>query len=303
MQQQHSYQDLLEASQRANWRIDDIIGGDKRLDFAKPFLPETFARTEALAFLSAEEKLKLNHVRSRGYLAMFELVEQFIVPFVSEQAAEGPEDDPHRAKALRQFVREENKHRELFRRFLAEFDEGFGVPCGLIGPADAIAKAILAHDALGVAIAVLGIEWMSQAHYVESIEGDQTLDGQFKSLLKHHWQEEAQHAELDALMLAGMARRVAAADIEAAIDQYFEIGGFIDGGLKSQAELDLQAFERAAGRPLGAAERDAFVREQHQALRWTFLGSAMRNANFLAALDGLGGQARARVEQAAPVFC
>jgi hypothetical protein len=49
--QQHSYQDLLETSQQVNWRIDDIIGGDKRLDFSKPFLPETFARTEELAFL------------------------------------------------------------------------------------------------------------------------------------------------------------------------------------------------------------------------------------------------------------
>ena len=32
--QQPSYQDLLETSQQVNWRIDDIIGGDKRLDFS-----------------------------------------------------------------------------------------------------------------------------------------------------------------------------------------------------------------------------------------------------------------------------
>jgi hypothetical protein len=303
MQPQHSYQDLLETSQRANWRIDDIIGGERRLDFTKPFLPEAFARTEGLEFLTADEKLKLNHVRSRGYLAMFELVEQFIVPFVSDQAAEKPGDDPYRSKALRQFAREETKHRELFRRFLAEFDEGFGVECGLIGPAEDIAAAILDHSALAVTIAVLGLEWMSQGHYVESVEDDETLDRQFKSLLKHHWMEEAQHAELDALMLDSLAKSVAPGGIDRVIDEYFEIGAFFDTGFRAQAELDLDAFVRAAGRKLTEAQRDAFIREQHQALRWTFLGSAMRNPNFLAALDRLKGGARARVETASSAFC
>src|SRR3569833_723128 len=113
--QLHSYQDLLETSQRVNWRVDDIIGGEKRLDFSRPFLPESLASTEGLSFLTPRERLALNLVRSRVYLAMFELVETFIVPFVSEQAAEEPGQDPYRAKALRQFVREETKHRELFR--------------------------------------------------------------------------------------------------------------------------------------------------------------------------------------------
>jgi len=301
MIQQQSYRDLLERSQRANWRVDDIIGGDKRLDFARPFLPETFARTEALSFLDADERLTLNHIRSRGYLAMFELFEQFVVPFVSDQADEKPGDDPYRARALRQFAREENKHRELFRRFLAEFDAGFAVRCDLIGPADQIAAAVLAHSALAVTVAVLGLEWMSQGHYLESVAGDETLDGQFKSLLKHHWQEEAQHAELDGLMLGELARAAPAKRIEGAIDEFFEIGGVFDAGFRSQAELDLQAFERAR-RTLGPAEREAFLREQHQALRWTFLGSAMRNANFLVALERLRGRARARVEAAAGAF-
>jgi hypothetical protein len=298
--QQHSYQDLLETSQQVNWRIDDIIGRDERLDFSKPFLPETFARTEELVFLSPEERLALNHIRSRGYLAMFELVEQFIVPFISEQAVQGPGDDPYRGKALRHFAREETKHRELFRRFLAEFDDGFGIECGLIGPASEIADAVLAHGPMAVTIAVLGLEWMSQDHYLGSVRDDGKLDPQFKSLLKHHWMEEAQHAALDGLMLQTMARAATADEIDGAIDEYFEIGGLFDGGFKAQAGLDLAAFERATGRTLGEVEREAFLRRQHQALRWTFLGSAMRNPNFQAAL---GGSAKARVEAAANAFC
>ena len=49
----YSYQSILSASQRANWRVEDIIGGERRLDFARPFMPESLARVEPLAFLTA----------------------------------------------------------------------------------------------------------------------------------------------------------------------------------------------------------------------------------------------------------
>jgi hypothetical protein len=81
-----NYQDLLETSRRVNWHLEDLIGEGRRLDFTRPFLPETFAQTEPLGFLSSQEKLKLNQIRARGYLALFELVEAFIVPFISDQA-------------------------------------------------------------------------------------------------------------------------------------------------------------------------------------------------------------------------
>ena len=47
---------------------------------------------------------------------------------------------------------------------------------------------------------------MTQGHYVESVQNDQELDPQFKSLLKHHWMEEAQHTKLDTLMVEAIAR-------------------------------------------------------------------------------------------------
>ncbi|MES1198559.1 MAG: hypothetical protein ABUS48_01090 [Pseudomonadota bacterium] len=303
MQQQFTYQSLLETSKRINWRLDDLVGSDKRLDFSKPFLPETFVRAERLAFLSPSERLTLNHIRSRGYLALFELVETFIMPFIDQQADVAAGSDPFRGPALKQFAGEEAKHMELFRRSLAEFDESFGVPCALIGPAHDIADAILGHDPLAVAIATLGLEWMSQGHYVESIKDDRDLDPQFKNLLKHHWMEEAQHAKLDALMLQSMAAARSAEEISRAIDEYFEIGALFDGGFKQQAAFDLDALERARARPFPATQRAEFLEIQHQALRWTFLGSAMRNKNFLAGLASLGEQHRARVEQAAAGLC
>ena len=57
-----NYERLLQISKRVNWRVEDIIGRDKAMDFTKPFLPESFARTGALDFLDAAERLKLNQI-------------------------------------------------------------------------------------------------------------------------------------------------------------------------------------------------------------------------------------------------
>src|SRR5579864_1243559 len=297
-----NYQRLLETSRRVNWRLEDLIGGGRRLDFTRPFLPEIFAQTEPLSFLSQAEKLRLNQIRARGYLALFELVEAFVVPFICDQADDGAAAEPFRAQALRHFVGEEEKHRKLFSAVLREFDAEFGTECGLIGPAEDICRAILGHGPLAVTIAILGLEWMSQGHYLGSVKDNQDLDPQFNSLLKHHWIEEAQHAKLDGLVLKSLAQRSSAQDIATAIQEYFDIGAFLDGGLKQQAELDLKSLERAIGRQLSEDERRQFLEVQHQALRWTFLGSAMQNRNFLAALAGVSGETAARVEQAAKSF-
>ena len=303
MPQTQSYETLLQTSKRANWSIEEVMNSAPKLDFARPFLPETFARTAALDFLSTPERLTLNHIRARGYLALFELVEKFVLPFVAGQADAPVKDDPGRAEARRNFAAEEAKHTALFQRMLADFDEGFGSDCELIGPAEAISQAILGHDPLAVAIATLGLEYMSQGHYVESVKDDGDLDALFKSVLRHHWIEEAQHAKLDERMVRALAAGRSPERVGAAMGEYFEIGAFLDGGLRQQVDLDLAALERATGRRLDAEERARFVAIQHQAMRWTFLGTAMTNAHFLAALGDLGGDARAMVEQAAPTFC
>ena len=298
-----SYERLLETSKRVNWRVEDIIGDDKPMDFSKPFLPETFARTAALDFLSPTERLKLNQIRGFVYLAMFELVERCILPMIEDLAPPKPGQDPYRAPALAQFAVEEAKHIELFVRFRRAFEDGFDVPCGFIGPADAIGAAIRAHGPLGLALFVLGIEWATQRHYVESVQDEQDLDPQFKSLLRHHWMEESQHAKLDALVFHELAARATPEEIDAAVDDFLDIGAFVDGGLAQQVELDLSALEAAIGRSLSNAEQDIFRQVQHQAMRWTFIGSALRNEGFLKAVGEVSPAARARLESVAPVFC
>ncbi len=303
MLDRYTYQSALAASELIHWRVEDIIGGEKRLDFNKPFMPESLARVEPLSFLDQEEKRILNQIRGNAYLSIFGLVEEFILPFVLDHARTHLQGDDYRVRALLQFAGEEAKHIQLFKRFREEFEDGFGTSCAVIGPPEAIASAILAHDPLGVAITTLHIEWMVQGHYVESVKDNQNLDPQFKSLLRHHWMEEVQHAKLDTLIVEALAAGRTEEQKLYGVDQYLEIGGFIDGGLKQQVELDLESFERATSRTLTDAEKEQFRQVQLQANRYTYLGTGMTHEKVLNTLEWLSPAARAKVESISGVFC
>ena len=153
----YNYQETLAASVKANWRVEDIIGGDKRLDFTKPFMPDSLARVESMQFLTGDEKILLNQIRGYGYLSTFIIVEEFILPFVLDHVRPHLNEDDYRTRALLQFASEEAKHIQLFREFAEEFNAGFVTNCETIGPAEEIGKAVLAHSPLGVALVILGI--------------------------------------------------------------------------------------------------------------------------------------------------
>ena len=299
MTYQYSFKDLLQRAERITWRVEDLIGGDKKLDFKRPFMPESFARTAELDFLSADEKLKLNQIRGAAYLAIFGLVEEFILPFVLDHARPYLNGEDYRARAFLEFANEEAKHIHLFRRFREEFTAGFGIKCDVIGPPEAIAKHILSHTPLGVSLLILHIEWMTQRHFQDSVTDDATLDPQFKSLLLHHWMEEHQHAQLDALMVQAIAENMSKSEVEAGFDAYLGLGGFFDQGLKSQAALDLDALERAIGRKLNERDRERFLAQQQQANRWTYLGSGMSHPRFLETVGELSTERRAFIEEMA----
>ena len=298
----YNYQETLAASVRANWRVEDIIGGDKRLDFTRPFMPDSLARVNAIDFLDHEEKIVLNQIRGYGYLTTFGLVEEFILPFVLDHVRPHLNEDDYRTRALLQFAGEEAKHIQLFKQFAKEFEQGFVTYCETIGPPEEIGKAVLSHGPLGVALVILGTEWATQKHYLESVRDDNELDPQFKSLLRNHWIEEAQHTKLDTLMVQSLTDNLTEDQIEKGINDYAAIGGLIDDGLKQQVEFDLEAFQRAAGRMLAEFERKQFRSIQLQALRWTYLGSAMVHPNFLATIGEFSPSARKRIEEMAPEF-
>jgi hypothetical protein len=299
----YTYEGVLATSQRVNWKIDDIIGDDKRLDFGRPFLPEALAGVRKLDFLSPSEQRTLNQIRGLGYLVMFGLVEEYILPFVLDHARPSLAYDDYRTRALIQFASEEAKHIQLFKRFREEFDAGFGHHCEVIGPPEAVAAKILGYSPLAVALLTLHIEWFVQAHYLDSVKDDGDVDPQFKSLLKHHWIEEAQHTKLDTLIVEELAATCAPGEIHRAVEEYLEIGAFIDGGMQQQVQMDLESFEQATGRRLTPEQRERFTEAQLKALRWTFIGSGITHPQFLATVGKLGPGLREKLEAVGPAFC
>ncbi|MGA9581377.1 MAG: diiron oxygenase [Allosphingosinicella sp.] len=302
MYHRFNFEDVLASSVKAAWQVEDVLPADARLDFGRRFLPEALARTDSIAFLSDDETRVLNQIRGHEYLTIFGLVEEFILPFVLDHARPQLNGDDHRVRALLNFASEEAKHIHLFRLFHQRFTEAFGTPCEAIGPGEAIAAEVLRHDPLSVALVVLQVEWMTQSHYVDSVRDDGDIDPLFKSLLKHHWMEEAQHAKLDTLMVQALAESRDEAGIQSAIDGYLEIGAFLDEGFAAQTKLNLDAFEKATGRKLGIERREQLQAQQHQALRWTYLGSGMVHPRFTATLAALSPAARDRIAAVAPAF-
>jgi hypothetical protein len=298
----YGYRDTIAASEKVNWRIEDIIGGDKKLDFSKRFMPESLARVDELSFLNDDEKIVLSQIRGNTYLTIFGIVEEFIVPFVLDHVRPSLDEDDYRVRAFLGFAAEEVKHIQLFKEFCDDFKRGFATECKVIGPAADIGKAVLSHDPLSVALVILMIEWMTQAHYVDSIKDDGNIDPLFKSLLKNHWLEEAQHAKLDTRMVEYIAEGQSAAAISKAVDGFFDIGGFLDNGLKQQTEFDLEALEVAIGRTLSPSEREEFRTKQLQANRFTYIGSGMVHPKFLETMERLGPEQKQRMEEAAPIF-
>jgi hypothetical protein len=302
MYRNFAYDAVLASSNRAAWQLDDVLPEEADLDFSRPFLPEALARTGGAAGLSDAERLVLNQIRGHEYLAMFGLVEEFILPFVLDHARPLLNSDDYRVRALLQFAGEEAKHIQLFRRFRTTFRRGFGWDCAVIGPAEEIGAKILSHDPLAVALVVLQIEWMTQAHYLDSVRDHAGLEPLFASLLRHHWMEEAQHAKLDALMVEALAEGRSEIALHAAFEEYLEIGAFLDGGLRAQTAMNLAALERKIGRSLPAFQMAALQEQQHQAARWTFLGSGMAHSKFRASLAQLSPRLIERLDAVAPAF-
>jgi hypothetical protein len=303
MRNNYSYRGALEASERIHWRVEDIIGGEKRLDFSKPLMPEALAQVQGLGFLAGEEKRILNQIRGHEYLAMFGLVEEFILPYVVDHARPNLSGDDYRVRALLQFAGEEAKHIHLFKTFRRDFEAGFGSKCEFIGPAEDVRRFVLSHSPLGVGIAILHIEWITLRHYIEGVRDNRDLDPQFKSLLKHHWLEESQHTKLDTLIVQDLAANASAKEIDQAFDEYAAIGGFIDGGIRQQAEFDVEAFVAATGRELTKSERREMTEAVLKGMRWTYLGTGMTHPNFLATVEAIKPEARKQIETMAPAFC
>lgn len=303
IQHNYDYGSTYRQSLQVNWQVDDIIGGEKTLDFRKSFLPEMWVDADALDFLSDREKLTVNHLRSHSYLYLFGFVEEYIVPFVVQHVqGRVHKAAPEELRALLHFAEEEVKHIELFQRFCQEFRGGFGSICDVLGSPETVAAAILSKSPLGAGLSILHIELMTLLHYVSSVRDRVDIDPQFSSLLRHHWLEESQHAKLDTMIVEALAQPLSEREIQEGIDDYLAIGGMLDGGLAAQMEMDMASFTRATGRTLSEDEAKRFREVQQRSYRKTFLTSAMRQSQFQSILVAISPEGAQKVLEVASVL-
>src|SRR4029450_3950104 len=155
-----NYEATLASSLRAPWQLDDVLREEQELDFTRNFMPESLARTAAVATLNPFEQRILNQISAHQYLGIFGVVEEFILPFLVDHARPHLLGDDWRVRAILNFASEEAKHIHLFKRFHSAFVRGFPVECQVIGPSAAIGAKILSHDPLAVGLGSLMIEGM-----------------------------------------------------------------------------------------------------------------------------------------------
>ncbi|MDQ3366513.1 MAG: diiron oxygenase [Myxococcota bacterium] len=282
------YERCVNLSERVAWTVDEILTAQQELDFTRPFLPEAMVSL-ARAPLAPADRLRLNHIRANSYLNLFVFVEEYIVATAMRHAQAEQFGSPDALRALLRFADEEIKHQQLFRRFRAAFERGFGAPCDVVENATDVAGFILARSPLGVLVTTLHLELVTQLHYVSSVrEGasQENIEPTFRSLLKHHWLEESQHARIDELEIAKLAADAPAELLEQAVSDYLEILRAFDEVLARQTELDLDTLARLTPGIAGAT-RDELRTQQLASYRKSFLLDGLDHPTVIATLQQL----------------
>jgi len=302
LQLNYDYASCIRGSEKVAWKIDAVMPPDTKLDFSRPFLPEGLFSIEKLTCLTPAQRLMLNQISGNSYLNLFAFVEEYITAMAVQHAQAELFGDHLAVRALVRFAEEEAKHQQLFWRYCTTFERDFGHKCHLLGAAAEVAGVILSKSPLAVLLITLHLELMTQAHYTESVRGNQNLDPLFCELLRHHWMEEAQHARLDTLQLDKLLDISEPEQIEKCFDEYMELIDAVDGLLLTQSKLDLQTLAEALGQTFSEVDAEAIVRSQHRAYRNTFLVSAMMNKSFLETVRMISAAAADRIIAKVPEF-
>lgn len=281
LQLPYDYKSCVEGSEKVSWTLDAVFPEGTRLDFTRPFLPEALAPTRLLSFLKAEEQRALNQIAANAYLNLFAFVEEYIIATVVQHTQAELFGDHIAIRALSRFTDEEVKHQQLFARYKAAFERDFGVKCGVLEEAAAVAGVILSKSPIAVMLMTLHIELMTQFHYTESVRDDTGVDPLFSKLLKQHWLEESQHARIDALELKKLLAPAPPEAISTSFKDYMDLLDAICGLLGKQAEMDVPSLETKLGKTFSEEERKSIVAAQLRGYVKTFVHVGMTHPQFV----------------------
>jgi hypothetical protein len=275
----YSYAECLQNSYRINWKIADVMAG-RAFDRSRRWLPARLSGAGRIRGLAEPEKTKLTHVEMGAYAHLFAYVEEFIAPKMATLARDFALDRRDAFDALTNFAAEEVKHMNLFREVRGAVDDAIGFPLALVPGARDTARAVLEKHTGAVLLLTAAIEWFTQLHYLTCFKDDEQVDAFTKHIFRSHWLEESQHARLDHLETLRTFAGMTDAEKDHAIDDLIGLVGAVDGLVRTQAELDVENFERYLGRTLGKGERHEVLGGVVAAKRYTFIESGVTHPNF-----------------------
>lgn len=293
------YGKCLHNAQKVNWDIDTDVIRFRQLDTASKFLPDSLSLVTELPFLTPGQQRLLSHVQGRTYAYLFGLIERCINAKVLELGRSHCLGDQVALAALLQFVQEELKHQELFRRIekLAEI----ALPAGyrMTTDPDSAATAMLSKSTWAVVALTCFVEIFTQAHYLHSIRDNDDLSPLFKDVFYYHWIEEVQHAALDELEWQRVHDAMQPAAIDMALNDLIDLIRMIDRILQAQASADGDYFSSCAGAYLDRERSNAVKACLLKAYRLQYLVSGARIERFQRALSSkISPEQMQRVEAA-----
>ena len=278
------YARCLHNAQKVNWDIDSDVIRFRQLDAAGKFLPDSLSLVKQLQFLSAGQQRLLSQVQGRTYAYLFGLIERCINAKVLELGRAHCLVDQVALAALLQFVQQELKHQELFRRIEKLADLALPAGYTMTADPDAAAAAMLRKSTWAVLALTCFVEIFTQAHYVHSIRDEGGLSALFKDVFYYHWIEEAQHAALDELEWQRVHDTMTPEQIDASVTDLIDLVHMLDRILQEQASADGEYFCSCAGIYLDRKQSNAVKACLLKAYRLQYIVSGVRIERFQRAL-------------------
>lgn len=296
------YGKVIELSERVAWKVTDVVPAHASLNFRQPFMPSAMFTGAKLDFLTAEQKLRLNQLFGNSYGYLFYFVEAYIITMTMDHARAELYGNDDNLRALLRFAEEEVKHQQLFMRFGQMFELQFGSKVDLVDSPQAVAEVILSKSPMAVLLVTLHLELITQAHYVDSMRDNQDIEPLFRSLFKHHWLEESQHAKIDALELLKLRQEADEEQVNTAVRDYFDICTAFAGLLAAQAKLDVGNLERSLAHTFTEEQRAAIEESCRKSYHRAFLWYGVTNTLMLEFLAEHFPQALDRATEAAQLY-
>ena len=291
------YGKCLHNAQKVTWDIDADVIRFRQLDTASKFLPDSLSLVTQLPFLSEAQQRLLSQIQGRTYAYLFGLIERCINAKILEMGRAHCLSDQVAVAALLKFVQDELKHQEMFRRVEKLADLALPPGYRMTTDPDAAAATMLRKSSWAVLALTCFVEIFTQVHYLHSIRDDDHLSPLFKDVFYYHWIEEVQHATLDELEWQRVHDAMEPEAIDAAVDDFIELLGKVDGILQAQATADGEYFCSASGAYLDSERCNAVKACLLKAYRLQYLVSGARIERFERALSSkLTAEQMQRVE-------